>query len=123
MKRMLIGLMTWLVMSIGFAAASMMTVPVKATQAHFTVRLPANPTTGYQWSVVSYNQQLFTLTGSHYEAMKTGRIGSGGVMVFDFTCKAKQARPARAKLVFAYVRSWEKQAVKTRQVDVVFQQR
>lgn len=120
MKRILMGLFSWVFAGVLFAGTAAV-IPVKPDQVNFKIALSSNPTTGYNWSAVSYNKDLLILTGSHYEAAKTKLMGAGGVMVFEFSCKAKVKRPERTTLVFAYMRPWEKKAVKTTKVDVVFE--
>lgn len=54
------------------------TLNVNVSSPSFEVTLPANPTTGFQWSVVQYNKKLLTLSNSSYEQPKTKLMGAGG---------------------------------------------
>jgi inhibitor of cysteine peptidase len=47
------------------------------------VSLDANPTTGYQWSVVTAG--TLEVASKSYVAAKTDRVGSGGTEVIVFT--------------------------------------
>jgi inhibitor of cysteine peptidase len=69
-----------------------------------TVRLKANPTTGYSWQVsgAGDNDVLKSADPSRYEP-DSDRMGSGGVESFFFTCVG----PGKAELVFEYERPWE----------------
>ena len=80
---------------------------VNKDQSSFTVTLPANPTTGYQWSVVSFDKNLLTLKESKYQAPQTRLIGAGGKMLFTFDLNQGKAYPDKTNMVFNYARSWE----------------
>lgn len=120
MNRKVIGLISALYFGLT-TAGTIPVVPVKTTQSSFQVELPANPSTGYQWALQTYDKDLLTLTGSHYVGKKTHLMGAGGVMVFNFKCNEKMSRPAHTTLLFTYARSWEKAAVKTSKVEIVFE--
>lgn len=81
---------------------------VNLTQAQFEVNLPANPTTGYQWRVESYDKQLLNLTKSEYQPSQPQMIGSGGHMLYIFELIKGKNRPKNTNLVFKYSRPWEK---------------
>lgn len=66
------------------------------------VRLAANPTTGYDWAVVSKPKAL-KLVKRTYLAAPPMRIGQGGTDVFRFS-----VRSGRGRLKLVYRRSWEK---------------
>lgn len=73
----------------------------------FRVKLPANPTTGYQWRVLNYDKQLFALANQTYVAPKTNRMGAGGITVFTFMLRPGHDYPQNTNMVFKYARSWE----------------
>ena len=52
------------------------------------VRMPANPTTGYDWRVVSTNDTLLPAAGDPVNAISSDLIGAGGVYTFRFLAKA-----------------------------------
>ena len=69
----------------------------------FTINLEGNPTTGYRWEVVEYDERMLKLTGEDYTS-SSDRIGAGGIQEFTFT--ASQA--GRTKVELVYRRPWEK---------------
>ena len=72
---------------------------------NFTITLPANPTTGYQWQLARpLNVKLIKLISSEYIADDTGLIGSGGKQVWKF----KALKVGRAAVALKYVRPSEK---------------
>ena len=71
----------------------------------FTITLPANPTTGYQWQLAKpLNDKMIKLISSEYIADDTLLIGSGGKQVWKF----RAIKDGYAAIAFKYVRSWEK---------------
>ena len=77
----------------------------------FDISLESNKTTGYSWSVsqVSAAPNVFVL-GSEYASANSGKVGEGGQELWHFKANAAGS----AKLVFYYMRQWEKeQPVKT----------
>jgi inhibitor of cysteine peptidase len=67
------------------------------------IRLPENPTTGYQWAVEEVDENILTLQSSEYVLPQDPRIGEGGTRVVQF--QAKQARSGEVAL--KYWREWE----------------
>jgi inhibitor of cysteine peptidase len=103
-------------------AASPMSLQADKKSPTFTVTLKANPTTGYQWSVIDFNKTLFTLAGKAYQKPKTNLIGAGGNMVFTFQLNKGQVYPKKATMSFSYARPWEsKVKANNQQVVVHFQ--
>jgi inhibitor of cysteine peptidase len=71
----------------------------------FTITLPANPTTGYQWQLARpLYAKMIKLISSEYIADDTGLIGSGGKQVWKF----KGLKVGRAAVALKYVRPSEK---------------
>lgn len=97
-------------------AMDIKTINVSTTQSTFTVKLPANPTTGFQWSLIRYDRQLFQMK-QQYEASNTRRIGAGGMMRFDFQLRTGQLYPQQTVMLFQYARSWDiKHGMKTKMI-------
>ena len=71
----------------------------------FTIKLDANPTTGYEWNVSVSDESVVTLEKSEYQQGGSGAAGAGGTQVLVF--KANKAGTATIDLV--YQRSWEPQ--------------
>ncbi len=70
------------------------------------VSLAANPTTGYQWSLVDAAAGVLTPVGEHVyaqDAAAPGMVGVGGTDVWTFVA----ARPGRSMLRLTYARSFE----------------
>ena len=109
-----------LVLSSNVFAQSETVMKVEPQQQLFTIELPANPTTGYQWSVVNYNKALLRLERSSYIRAETKLIGSGGQMQYVFSLKPCDIFPAQTTLTFKYARPWEKKSGNEKQVLIKF---
>jgi inhibitor of cysteine peptidase len=75
----------------------------------FSVKLPCNPTTGFNWEVKSINRGIAVSTGTaEFEESPgaPGRMGAGGTCVL----RIKGVKPGKTKAVFVYRRPWEKVA-------------
>ena len=81
-----------------------MSISVKSGEK-FTIKLEANPTTGYDWSVSVSDEAVVSLEKSEYlpDEKVSGAVGAGGARVLVF--KANDAGAATIDLV--YQRSWE----------------
>jgi inhibitor of cysteine peptidase len=85
-----------------------LSVNVNKKESSFVINLPANPTTGYQWSVATFDKDLLTLSSGMYQKPDTQLIGAGGHMLYTFTLNAGKIYPKNTKIVFKYARPWEK---------------
>ncbi len=101
-------------------AADKMTMHVDKSSAQFVVRLPANPTTGYQWAVKAYDKTLLNLTDSQYIAPKAKLMGAGGQMVYTFERATGQTYPDSTQILFKYARPWEAKDGMLKQVTINF---
>lgn len=72
--------------------------------SNLVIKLPGNPTTGFSWSVVSYDSDVLELGRHEYFAGATNRIGSGGAFVFYFNAIGSGETTVKLK----YSRPWEK---------------
>jgi inhibitor of cysteine peptidase len=117
--KLLLGVVL-LAFSIIATAGDDTTMNVNSSDTNFVVKLEANPTTGYQWSVVQYDKDLLTLSGSKYQSRKTQLIGAGGQMLFTFTLNKGKSYPAMTKMVFKYERSWEPESGMVKNVTINF---
>ncbi|WP_115705226.1 protease inhibitor I42 family protein [Legionella sainthelensi] len=97
-----------------------LTLDVNMSSPSFEVTLPANPTTGFQWSVVHYNKKLFTLSNSSYEQPKTKLMGAGGQMHFIFTLQKGINYPESTEIQVKYARSWEPSSATMKTIKVNF---
>lgn len=75
-----------------------------------TLTLQGNPTTGYEWSVASFDNAgvMQTLLDGVYTpgAVAEGVVGSGGIYEWSY----KALNPGEAHVDLAYARSWEADA-------------
>ena len=101
-------------------AADTMTLNLDGVSPEFTVLLPANPTTGYQWTVTKYDKTFLQLTDSHYLPPVSKRMGTGGQMQFTFTRIKGKLYPHNTKMSFTYARSWEPKSKTVKQVTICF---
>lgn len=68
-----------------------------------TVKLPENPTTGYQWNLTTTGG-LYVMRDTYIASDTTGKmVGSGGIHVWDISAIAK----GEQKIAAVYKRSWE----------------
>lgn len=73
-------------------------------QQEFTVTLPANPTTGYTWSVADSNTIHIQAIETVKYTAHSKKIGAGGDQEFRF----KATEPGTSTLKLIYHRPWEK---------------
>jgi predicted secreted protein len=70
-----------------------------------TVRLSANPSTGYSWKVTE-TSDAFGYPEEDYEA-STGPVGGGGTAVFTWKTTGEQSLVGTHTVTLEYRRSWE----------------
>lgn len=102
------------------AADEDLSLEVPVGEPSFVVTLAANPTTGYEWSVVQFDKKLLSLDDSHFEKPKTNLIGAGGQMHFTFSLHQGVHCPASTAIQFRYARSWEPNSGTMKTVTVRF---
>lgn len=79
-------------------------------QSVLTVRLPANPTTGYEWSCEISDAQLLKMDASEYipDEVAEGVVGSGGMWVASFSdAITEEGMGGRVTLTLRYIRPFE----------------
>lgn len=118
MKTIVGGLL--LVTSITGFATDSLTMDVDVNSPQFVVKLPSNPTTGFQLSVTTYDKTILDLKESKYIASQTKRIGAGGEMTFTFVLIKGKPLPQKTLLLFKNARSWEPAGGFVTQVKVHF---
>lgn len=106
--------------SIGLHAADDLSIHVNAKNPQFVVTLPANPSTGYSWTITSYDTKLLKVTGSKYVGPKVRRIGAGGQMQFTFTLNKGMSYPKTMQLAFTYSRTWDPKTATLKTVTIYF---
>jgi inhibitor of cysteine peptidase len=102
------------------ADAGEILIDVYTSAPSFHVVLNANPSTGYQWTVLKYDQNLFYYNGGQYKASKTGAIGGGGQVTFTFLLNSDQDYPASTIILFKYARPWDPHSAVMQKVRVNF---
>ena len=117
-KLKLYAILIGLLFSTILFAADTQILKVDANQPQFTVTLAANPTTGFQWRVLSYDKTKLCLIKSEYVASKPQRMGSGGNMKFTFKLMKRDHYPVSSRIRFQYARSWDLEQGKFKDVVV-----
>ena len=103
---LLVGLVT-----VGFAAEAAFDFAwaISDDGTEFTVRLPANGTTGYEWNWTLEGGALREKSSQYIVAeQKDGIVGAGGIREFVFTAGPDGA--GRTTLALEYNRPWETEA-------------
>lgn len=112
LKLCLLSLVCALSVSFSYAAPSptvyMMDKPnimVSAAQPTFSLKLKANPTTGYVWFLRDYDASLVTPVSHQYEKPDTKLIGAPGYDIWTFKMKpAAFIVPRQTTLRMIYTR-------------------
>lgn len=83
-----------------------------------TVRLPANPTTGYEWTFEISDSEALELVTQEYVQDEAGQemVGVGGTWVASF--HGTFAKAGHVDLTLKYKRSFEQEAAETRLVKL-----
>ncbi len=69
----------------------------------FNISLDSNPTTGYSWEILPYNDSIIRFIKSKYKP-NSDRIGSDGKRIIEF----KALNKGKTVLELSYLRVWEK---------------
>ena len=81
---------------------------VTKTLGEFKLKLAANPTTGYQWFLKSYDDRLLMPIKQAYQAPEVERVGAGGYDVWTFKVKpAAFLVPQVSEIELVYARANE----------------
>jgi len=82
-------------------------IVVSPKQKMFTLILASNPTTGYSWFLVGYNDKLLKLIHHTFNAPKSKLMGAGGMEVFQFEVKSYAFFAPRVTVIkLIYARPW-----------------
>ena len=109
-----------LLCSLGAQADDNTVITVDSSSQQFVVTLPANPTTGYQWTVTSFDKKTFKMTASQFVSPRTRLIGAGGQMTYTFALIKGQSYPKSTQMSFTYARPWDPKSGTLKQVTVNF---
>lgn len=106
MKRFL-GCLILLFPVLVFAEAE--TIHVTKEKSEFKIAEPANPTTGYVWSI-EYDRNLLVLEKQSYIIKNPKLIGSGGETIWIFKAKPEAfLKQKDTQIKLKYSRPWESQ--------------
>lgn len=85
------------------------TITLSSNQPEFTIKLKSNPTTGYMWSIQSYDKKYLLFINHHFEPpSNTKLMGAPGYEYFTFKgTKAFFSKPQGTDVKLIYSRSWE----------------
>jgi inhibitor of cysteine peptidase len=80
----------------------------------FKIEVESNPSTGYKWHLLLFNEDILKLISSEFVPNLTNQIGSSGIERFNFEAK----KEGRTSIKIVYKRAWEKQAMKSNEYFV-----
>lgn len=109
----------FLVMLASTAFSDNISIDVDPGQSRFLVVLPANPSTGYQWSIKGYDHDIINMIHSEYRAGNQQLIGAPGRMFYTFEIVKGADLPATTVISFEYGRPWEQSSSRQPQIVVV----
>jgi inhibitor of cysteine peptidase len=98
-------------------------IKLDASCSSFEVRLSSNRTTGFQWTLESYDKARFCCVKSDYVVSDTTRMGAPGERVFYFKQKENTTCPESTVLRFRHARSWESDSGTQTEVTVHFSEK
>lgn len=97
------------------------TMHVHSKQYFFVIKLPANLSTGFEWTIQHYDKTILNLDKHTYQAARTTRVGAGGEMIYRFSRRSDAFYPASTTIVFRNARPWEPASLGTLQyITVLF---
>jgi inhibitor of cysteine peptidase len=80
----------------------------------FKIEVESNPSTGYKWHLIFFNEEVLKLISSEFVSKLTNQIGSSGIERFNFEAK----KEGRTNIKIVYKRAWEEQAMKSNEYFV-----
>lgn len=85
------------------------TISVHSKQPKFIIKLKANHTTGYSWSLKNYNSKLIKLNNHKYIAPSTKLLGAPGFEVWTFSVNPTAFdNPQVTTIELLYAQPWQK---------------
>lgn len=92
----------------GALSAKSNAIIVKPTQPQFTIKLNANHTTGYTWSITQYDKKAISLVSHQYITSNSRLMGAPGYDEWTFKANPIFFKGAKASTItLLYARSWE----------------
>lgn len=101
-------------------AADIENINVPTSSASFVVKLPSNPSTGYQWTLEKYDEKMLFLKSKEFIASNTTRVGAPGEMRFSFVVLKATNHPNHTEILFKHSRPWEKDSATYKKVVIHF---
>jgi len=104
----------WLVLGCACADEAVYTdvskpIVVNSVRSVVNVRLPANPTTGYQWMLIKYDPAVMETPVSHFEPGRRDLMGAPGRSIWQFKFKKTAFTVSQTtSVILEYKRPWEK---------------
>lgn len=77
-------------------------ITVDTANPKFTITVPANPRTGFSWSVKQIDSAVIEKEKKQYRASNTKLLGVSGEMVFTFQLKELKSYPASSRIILFY---------------------
>jgi predicted secreted protein len=104
-----------------FSSTGLATV-VYPNSPEFSLKLKSNPTTGYSWYLLHYDESLVEPMSHRYYAPQSskGSVGSAGYEVWVFRVKPKAfVVPNMLSIAMSYARPFDVKALSVRQYHIV----
>lgn len=87
------------------------TIVVKKSCPLFKINLPSNPTTGFSWSMVKYNDHLIEKISNQFypvSASDASLLGAPGYETWSFRVKPTGfIKKQKTTIIFSYQQPWE----------------
>ena len=80
----------------------------------FKIELESNPSTGYRWHLVFFNNSILKLISSEFVSKIANQIGSTGIQRFNF----EATKQGTTSIEIIYKRPWEREAMKSNEFFV-----
>ena len=82
------------------------------------MKIKSNPTTGYTWTILPYNDENFSIEDEGYIPSNSRADGSGGVQIFEVFSDSDCLEGESIEVSFVYVRSWENIPISNRIITI-----
>jgi inhibitor of cysteine peptidase len=80
------------------------------------IKLPENPTTGYNWEIREFDKKIIELADAKYESAEGSQIGGGGMKTFKF--KPKSIGSTTVKLILKRISEPDNSAIQHFEANV-----
>ena len=87
-------------------------IKVPSNHPFFSIQLPSNRTTGYEWHLTTYNPKYVQVLKTEYQIKNSHLIGAGGKENWFFKLTPLAfSQPDNLSITFSYSRSWNKKEI------------